>query len=452
MFSLDRAARTDSIIGTAQRVANRRAKRAGPARRILPLAGRFGSTRYRGRKTCLAIRARILDDLVTYARQFRDHDEWIADPLNRLGQNMAVFEMEKRLSGAASGFLQTFNEYKARVAELPHNPFSLPLRRAIDAIPGLIESRLRQWGWDLSILTPEGSRTPVRRCKADEEARTRALEEAAVSWRTPGKDLKPNRRADDLAFGAEQRGIKPMPTMPPEDAERAYHQRNEEYCMKLMIGQVIPQVTPDEHDQLCRAVTELAMLASREWSPTPFFQGNPYSQSAKDVARSDQSQVCGRLELYRRHMEARRSQHARLWGLDRSELGRIRAAPANLLQFAIRMRPDLDASPLAELVDVPTHDIGPAPELFVKFLRSVEILQAAVETLRLKESAPGTADNGPRTQQDESRRDEASRSTAPCRTPIDESPLSPKTSNAFSLLPSCSPRSIRILGKPPKRS
>jgi hypothetical protein len=195
---------------------------------------------------------------------------------------MPAFEFEKRFSGAAYGFFRTFNEYKARVAELPYNPFPYSLREAIEAIPGLIENRLRRWGWDFSVLTPEVFPRLCERFKADEEARERAIYEAAISWCDYGKNPVTHRGAKNAAFRAEQRDVEP--TMPRKKGERAYHQRVEEWYMKPMIGQVRPDVTRDEHDQLCRAVTELERLARREWLPGIVTQENLYSKGEETVS------------------------------------------------------------------------------------------------------------------------------------------------------------------------
>jgi hypothetical protein len=210
----------------------------------------------------------ILDDLVAYARQFLTHEERLLDPVapgNPFPIDERVHTIEQGFSGAAYHFFRAFNEYKARVAKLPHNPFSLPLRRAIEALPGLIESRFLRWGWDLSFLAPKGFARLCKRCQADKEARERAVDEAAVSWRTLGKDLATHHGADRAAFAAERRGVKP--TMPPEQGERTYDQRVKDLWMKPMIGKTVPEVTLDEHDKLCRAVNELARLALDPASP-----------------------------------------------------------------------------------------------------------------------------------------------------------------------------------------
>ena len=67
-----------------------------------------------------------------------------------------------------------------------------------------------------------------------------------------------------------------------------------------------------------------------------------------------------------------------------------------LLEFLLKVRPDLDAKPLAELVDVPSTRHRPRDESFVCFLRSVEILQAAVGTMREHENPPGLNEGGAR--------------------------------------------------------
>jgi hypothetical protein len=237
----------------------------------------------------------ILQNLVAFARQFRYHEERLLDPVhpdNPFPIDERVFLIEQGFSGAAYGFFRSFGEYKARVAELPHNPFSLPLRRAIEAFPGLIENRFHRWGWDLSILTPEGFARLCERCKADQEARERAVDEVAVSWRTLGKNLATHHGADRAAFAAEQRGVKP--TMTPEEGERAYHQRVEELWMKPMIGHAVPEVSLDEHDQLCSAVNELERLARREWLFSTFTLGNPYSKDAEEVSLSELERAEGR--------------------------------------------------------------------------------------------------------------------------------------------------------------
>src|SRR5262245_43833168 len=113
----------------------------------------------------------ILADLVAFARQFRTHEIRLIEPVDPLSEfpiNGPVYQIEQGFSGAAYRIFLHFEEYKARVAELPHNPFPLPLRRAIEAIPRLIESRFRRWGWDLSILNRDDFARLCDRCKADE--------------------------------------------------------------------------------------------------------------------------------------------------------------------------------------------------------------------------------------------------------------------------------------------
>jgi hypothetical protein len=230
----------------------------------------------------------ILADLVTFARQFRWHEQRLvdrADIEDPSSIDVTVFEIEQGFAGSAFRIVRHFEEYNALAAELSCNPFSLPLRRAIETIPALIESRFRRWGWDLTILTHDGFYRHAARWKADQQAREEAVEQAAVSWRTRGKKLAPHHGADRVAFRAEQRGIKP--TMKPEDGERAYHQGVNELCMKPMIGQTIPEVTLDEHDQLCSAVDELDRLARREHLFGTVIVGNRYSEDAEAITLAD---------------------------------------------------------------------------------------------------------------------------------------------------------------------
>src|SRR5262249_27694388 len=137
----------------------------------------------------------------------------------------------------------------------------------IDALPALIESRLRRWGWDFSFLTPDGFARLCARCDADEAAREQATNQAALSWCHFGKNPVTHKGAERAAFRAELRGM--TPEMTPEDGERAYPRCVAEYYMKPMIGSAIPEVSPDEEAQLCMAVDELQRLASRETLPAP---------------------------------------------------------------------------------------------------------------------------------------------------------------------------------------
>ncbi len=94
----------------------------------------------------------VLSDFVSWACKFRMHETRIVEPGFEFPLHGPVCEIEQGLAGASHHLWQLFDEYNAGIAELTPNPFSLPLRRAVEPVLVLIESRLRSWEWNLSFL------------------------------------------------------------------------------------------------------------------------------------------------------------------------------------------------------------------------------------------------------------------------------------------------------------
>ena len=214
--------------------------------------------------------------------------------------------IEKGLAIAAVGFIQFHEEYKLRLAELALPPFSIGLRRAIDAIPELIDVRLRGWGW-IFVRRPDAMKHIHQRLKAHEETKRYPCLDAALSWRL-GKNVTRHEGADALADEAEALGI--QPTMTPEEGEKSIWVRHRAWFICPALAAEIPKLSLEEHGRLANAVDELERLFKREIVPTPF---------ASEPKCAEDWRSCGR------QVETWRREHVGFWfAVAGSQMGRVR--------------------------------------------------------------------------------------------------------------------------------
>jgi hypothetical protein len=254
------------IIGTTQRVANRRAKRAGLTWRNLPLASLLGSARFLGWGAVTRDPYYIVRDAVNFARRFLQVENVLVEtppPGSELPYPVPVWQIEKDLALAAFGFNQYYTEYSRDCDSLSPHPFSISLRRELETIPELIDARLRRWRWDY-VLRADGIALVKERIKNHEDTKERALLDAARS-RGLGKNLARHAGADDLFDRAERLGV--APTMTPEEADRVIWERYRQWFMSPALGEEIPRVSDAEHGQLGHAVDELERHFRRVISP-----------------------------------------------------------------------------------------------------------------------------------------------------------------------------------------
>jgi hypothetical protein len=199
----------------------------------------------------------ILEDIVRFAKRFSG---WEGQLIERLPGDprplRPVYEFEEGLAFAALGLNQSYQEYRRRVAEPGTAAIPIGLRRAIDAIPEMIDARLCRWGWDF-VLTPDGMKRIRERLEAHASTKKHPLLDAALSWRR-GKNVALHRKADDLAGEAERLDIKP--TMTPEEGERVTWDRHREWYMSPALAGAIPNVSIEEHEWLAGVVDELESL------------------------------------------------------------------------------------------------------------------------------------------------------------------------------------------------
>jgi hypothetical protein len=174
-----------------------------------------------------------------------------------------VWQIERYLAFNVIGFFQSHQEYRRDVDVISPHPFSVGIRREVDAIADMLEARLRQWNW-CYIVKADGPKRAEERLKNHDETTFRPVLEAARSWRG-AKNVSRHGKADEFYDEAVQRGI--QPTLTPEEGERVIWDRHRAWFMSPALADQIPSVSYDEHGQLGRAVDELNELFHRLISP-----------------------------------------------------------------------------------------------------------------------------------------------------------------------------------------
>jgi hypothetical protein len=208
----------------------------------------------------------VLQDVVNCAKLFSRSEYILFEPVPGHGPYPYIaplHEIEKDLASYAFGFMQFHSEYKLYFGKLKPHLNSVRLRRAIDALPEKIETRLQRWGWDF-VLADDGMKRVIERLKAHEETKWRAFLDAALSWRV-GRSVEPHSGADDWADEAERLGI--TPTMTPEEGERVIWDRHREWYATPVLAETEPNVSNEEHGELAAAVDKLVRLFDRLDSP-----------------------------------------------------------------------------------------------------------------------------------------------------------------------------------------
>src|SRR5262245_24018412 len=98
----------------------------------------------------------ILEDIVKYARGFlRNETQLIEPPPGPYPFFQPLCRIAEGLASHGHSTNHYCLEYKTQISELSTHPLSRALRRVIDRLPELIETRFRNWGWAYA-LTPDG--------------------------------------------------------------------------------------------------------------------------------------------------------------------------------------------------------------------------------------------------------------------------------------------------------
>jgi hypothetical protein len=308
----------------------------------------------------------VVSDLLKCARHFQRYASRLVEPVDPLADfriNGPVFDIELGLAVSANHFHRFWPEYVTGIVEFSPHPFSLPLRRAIQPVPELIESLLQQWGWDRSVLTDVGFARITEHCETQRSARYNAILQAAASWRLLGKNLTENPRADEFAREAELKFIEP--SMTPEEGEQAYPQRVEEWYMTPSMADAIPALSIPRHGQLCNAIDELEKHFRRETMPSPF---SAEPKCAEDWRATVELWKWCTLEMLNRGYN---------WSDYQWEIFGIYAQ--KLMEFVWKARPDLDVKPLSELADFGTARNRSQDDLAVIANRSLGTLRSVID-------------------------------------------------------------------------
>src|SRR5271166_4684228 len=196
----------------------------------------------------------ILEDVLKHARRFLGSETLLVEhPPGPYPFLQPLCRIEEGLASNGHWLNHFYLEYKVRLSELPANPFSIGLRRAIDRLPELVGMRFQNWGWAYA-LNPDGLQEIRDRLGAHKACTYLPLLDAALSWRL-GRYVARHETADELADEAEKLGIKP--TMTPDEGEKAIWDRHRVWYMTPALAEKIPIVSPEEHAQLGEAVDEL---------------------------------------------------------------------------------------------------------------------------------------------------------------------------------------------------
>ncbi len=176
-----------------------------------------------------------------------------------------LFRIEEGLASNGHWLNHFYLEYKVQLSELPANPFSIGLRRAIDRLPELVGMRFQNWGW-IYALNPNGLQEIHDRLEAHRARTYLPLLDAALSWRL-GKNLPRHEGADE----AEKLGIKP--TMTSEEGEKVIWDQHRVWYMTPALAGKIPVVSPEQHAQLGEVVDELERQFRRLEPPVRLMDG-----------------------------------------------------------------------------------------------------------------------------------------------------------------------------------
>jgi hypothetical protein len=204
----------------------------------------------------------VLEDLLKHASRFSesegllvmsvssDYDYPICKPVCRI---------EEPLAYAAHDYYFTRLQYNVDVWNLPPQILRARLRRPIDAISEMIETRVRRWGWDY-ILTHDGMDRIGERLKSYEETKYHPFLDAFLS-----SHLEQNTTPDEipawLEDEAERCGV--SPTMTPEDGARVLPERKRNWWMTPALAGAIPSVSTEEHQRFLRSIREMERLVQR---------------------------------------------------------------------------------------------------------------------------------------------------------------------------------------------
>ena len=208
----------------------------------------------------------IVKSVLVHANRFSGSESMLLQrPPAYLGDPFyyPVHAIERDLAVAAFNIDGLHAEYQRIVAELSMPPFTIALRREINTLPKIIRARLSKWGWDY-VLGPGGLGRIRDRLETHQKIKRDALLDAARSWRE-GENIEPHPGADRFADEAIRLGIKPP--LSPEQGEREFYPRYDEWYVSSALGDKLPHVTPEEHGQLGQAIDRLAGLFGREDSP-----------------------------------------------------------------------------------------------------------------------------------------------------------------------------------------
>ena len=207
----------------------------------------------------------ILADFVEHARRFYKVESELTSPVPS-GHKYPVFVEVHRLEGdlARSGgwCLHFWGEYTDRTLAMKPPP-AIQIRRDINKIGEKIRGRFRHWGWSY-LLSAQGMHEVDRRMVAHRKTEYLPLLEAALSWRS-GTDVEEHSYADSLANEAEGLGI--VPTMTPEEGKRVFWDRHRAWYMTPALGESIPSVSNEDHDELLRTVERLGAYLNRSFPP-----------------------------------------------------------------------------------------------------------------------------------------------------------------------------------------
>jgi hypothetical protein len=187
-----------------------------------------------------------------------------------------------------------------------------------------------------------------------------------------GKNLTENPCADEFAREAELKFI--APSMTPEEGEKAYPQRIEEWYMTPSMADAIPERSIPKHGQLCDAIDELEKHFRRETMPPPF---SAEPKCAEDWRATVESWKSCTLEVLNRGYN---------WSDFQWEIFSLYAH--NLMEFVRRTRPDLDVNPLSELADFGTARHRSRDNLAQICNHSLDILRSVIDGTRATEPTP----------------------------------------------------------------
>jgi hypothetical protein len=229
----------------------------------------------------------ILQDLLEHARDFCEVERELLEavpPGSPFPFQYPLHQIEASLARSGGRCLHFWGEYGERIAQMEDKPFGFHESRLIDEIAETIRDRVVSWGWRY-LLFRSGMDEVDLRLKAHHENKTLPLLDAALSWRSARKVTR-HLGADALADQAMRLRVKS--TMTPEEGERVIWDLHRAWFMCPALGESVPTVSSEDHENLERAIGEVWTYHRNLIPPeSPVDESTDAAQERQDSSRAD---------------------------------------------------------------------------------------------------------------------------------------------------------------------